>query len=145
MRPSQLQKASGMTEIAAEFIEKARELLARECDKSSAYKPRARVYRNGRGDDLPELLALARFIRDCTPRPLHELLAEDEAARAAAAQPVEDADPAPAPDSTASLLKELRNEVVDWQLALCGEREGLDDLCNRVDDHLHEIETGRPA
>lgn len=42
---------------------------------------------------------------------------------------------APAPNPEA-LLRELREEVIDWQEALCGEREGLDDLCARIDTAL---------
>jgi hypothetical protein len=35
-----------------------------------------------------------------------------------------------------SLLRELREECRDWQEALCGERDGLDELCARVDGFL---------
>lgn len=34
------------------------------------------------------------------------------------------------------LLRELREECRDWQDALSGEREGLDDLCGRIDEFL---------
>ena len=35
--------------------------------------------------------------------------------------------------TTIDLLCQLRAEVRDWQHALSGEREGLDDLCGEVD------------
>jgi hypothetical protein len=35
-----------------------------------------------------------------------------------------------------ALLRELREEVKDWQDALCGERDGLDELCAKVDAAL---------
>lgn len=38
--------------------------------------------------------------------------------------------------NTVALLKRLRAEVVDWQEAMCGEREGLDELCAEIDEHL---------
>lgn len=32
-----------------------------------------------------------------------------------------------------SLLKRARDEMWDWQYVLCGEREGLDELCSEID------------
>lgn len=46
--------------------------------------------------------------------------------------------------TTSSLLRELRDEVRDWQDALGGERPGLDALCARIDAHL-EPDSGSPA
>lgn len=40
--------------------------------------------------------------------------------------------------ATTQLLKELREECRDWQDALSGEREGFDELCQRVDAVLAE-------
>lgn len=68
-----------MTNIPAEFIERARTLLAAQC-KEQGFKIRANNYSAGHNDEQPELIALARVLRDITPRPLHELLAEDEEA-----------------------------------------------------------------
>lgn len=39
-------------------------------------------------------------------------------------------------ETAVELLRELREEVRDWQDALSGEREGLDELCERVDAFL---------
>jgi hypothetical protein len=35
-------------------------------------------------------------------------------------------------------LVRLREEVRDWQDALCGEREGLDELCAEIDAYTQE-------
>lgn len=43
---------------------------------------------------------------------------------------------APDPAEVLALLRELRAEVFDWQEAMCGEREGLDDLCAKIDRAL---------
>lgn len=64
--------------IEQKYIERARDMIAAQCDRQDMGL-RAHLYRTGGNDEQPELRALARFIRDCTPRPLHELLAEDEA------------------------------------------------------------------
>lgn len=32
-----------------------------------------------------------------------------------------------------ALLKRARDEMWDWQYVLCGEREGLDELCSEMD------------
>ena len=36
------------------------------------------------------------------------------------------------------LLCRLRFEVRDWQEALSGEREGLDELCEEIDRHIFD-------
>lgn len=38
------------------------------------------------------------------------------------------------------LLSELREEVRDWQDALCGERAGLDPLCEQIDALIAKVE-----
>lgn len=38
--------------------------------------------------------------------------------------------------TTMALLCQLRAETLDWQEALSGEREGLDEICEAVDRHL---------
>lgn len=40
-------------------------------------------------------------------------------------------------DCIEDLLRRLREEVRDWQEALNGEREGLDELCAEIDEALH--------
>lgn len=65
--------------IDQKFIERAREMIANQCDRQDMGL-RGHLYRTGGNDDQPELKALALFIQNSTPRPLHELLAEDEAA-----------------------------------------------------------------
>jgi hypothetical protein len=37
------------------------------------------------------------------------------------------------------LLCRLRCEVRDWQEALSGEREGLDELCAEIDAHIENL------
>lgn len=69
------------TTIPQKFVENARELIALQCERQDMAL-RASVYRNGGNDEQPELRALARVLYNSVPRPLDELLAEDEAARA---------------------------------------------------------------
>lgn len=71
--------------IDPKFIERAREIIATQCDRQDM-DLRARLYRSGSNDDQPELRALARYLQNATPRPLHELLAEDEVAARVAAK-----------------------------------------------------------
>jgi hypothetical protein len=119
-----------MTPIPQEFIEKAREVLSTEHRRAApGFSPSGHMYRSGRKDQTPEVIAVARLLRDITPRPLHELLAEDEAA-------ANEAPAAPYKDETLDLLMRLREEVRDWQHALSGERDSLDALCREIDDHL---------
>lgn len=65
--------------IEPKYIERAREMIALQCERQDMML-RAHLYRTGSNDDQPELKALANFIRNSTPRPLDELLAEDRAA-----------------------------------------------------------------
>jgi hypothetical protein len=69
------------TAIPEKYIENARELIALQCERQDM-SLRAHLYRNGGNDEQPELRALARVLYNSVPRPLDELLAEDEAARA---------------------------------------------------------------
>ena len=62
--------------IPVRFIKKARALLAAECNATGRHS-RAIAYRAGSNDDQPELLVVARLLRDYTPRPIDELLAEE--------------------------------------------------------------------
>jgi len=65
-----------------QFVIRARQLIANECEKAGpGYHLRASLYLNGSNDGQPELLALVKLLKSITPRPLHELLAEDEASR----------------------------------------------------------------
>ena len=64
--------------IPVRFVERARQVLADQCTRSG--RPgRAESYLAGSNDDQPELVVVARLLRDMAPRPLYELLAEDEA------------------------------------------------------------------
>lgn len=58
-------------------MQRARELIAAECDEMDM-PLRARLYRNGGNDNQPELRALAKLLDGLKPRPLGEILRDDE-------------------------------------------------------------------